>query len=146
MSITQGMTTSFKVELFTLTHDFGVAGDTFKIALYTSSASLGPTTTAYSSTNEVTGTGYTAGGATLTNVAPSSSGTTAIVDFADVTFSTVTFSTTASAPRGALIYNSSKSNKAVAVLDFGRSILKTAADLVVTMPTFDGQNAIIRIL
>ena len=139
MSITQGMTTSFKKEVLEGTHDFRV--DTFKLALYDVAASLGPATTVYSATDEVTGTGYSAGGATMTAVAPTTSGITAYTDFADVTFSTVTI-----AARGGLIYNSSQGNVAVAVLDFGYTVTKTADDLVVTFPTADATNAIVRII
>lgn len=141
MAITQGYSTSFKVELLTATHDFtNSTGDTFKIALYDSSATLDSTTTAYSATNEVTGTGYTAGGESLTNVTPSSSSTTALTDFVDLVFSTVTITA-----RGALCYNSSKSNKAVFALDFGSDQSATAGDFTIQFPTADASNAIIRI-
>jgi hypothetical protein len=134
------MCTSFKSEALQGVHDFTT--DTFKIALYTSSATLSAATTAYSATNEVSGTGYTAGGETLTVTggSVSTSGTTAYVDFSDVTWSTATITA-----RGALIYNSSQANKAVAVLDFGSDKTSTAGDFVVTMPTADASNAIIRI-
>lgn len=141
MAISQAMCTSFKVELLTATHNFtNSTGDVFKIALYTSSATLGATTTAYSTTNEVTGTGYTAGGNTLTNVTPTSSGTTAYTDFADTTWSTATITA-----NGALIYNSSKSNKAVAVLAFGSDKTSTAGDFTIVFPAADASNAIIRL-
>lgn len=141
MAITQAMCTSFKVEILQAVHDFtNSTGDTFKIALYTSAATLDATTTAYSATNETSGTGYTAGGNTLTNVTPTSSGTTAFTDFADTTWSTATITA-----RGALIYNSSKSNKAVAVLDFGSDKTSTAGDFTIIFPTADASNAIIRI-
>lgn len=141
MAISQAMCTSFKVELLTATHDFtNSTGDTFKIALYTSSATLDASTTAYSATNEVSGSGYTAGGNTLTNVTPTSSGTTAFTDFADTTWSTATITA-----NGALIYNSSKSNKAVAVLAFGGDKTSTAGDFTIVMPTADASNAIIRL-
>jgi hypothetical protein len=101
MAITSTLTTSFKTELLTGTHDFtNSTGDSFKLALYTSSATLGATTTAYTVTNEASGTNYTAGGGTLTNVTPTSSGTTAFTDFADLTFGTATITA-----RGCLIYN-----------------------------------------
>lgn len=140
MAITQAMCTSFKSEALQGVHDFTT--DTFKIALYTSSATLSAATTAYSATNEVSGTGYTAGGETLTVTggSVSTSGTTAYVDFSDATWSTATITA-----RGALIYNSSQANKAVAVLDFGADKTSTAGDFVVTMPTADASNAIIRI-
>lgn len=141
MAITQAMCTSFKQELLTGTHDFtNSTGDTFKIALYTSSATLGAATTAYSVTNEVSGTGYTAGGNTLTNVTPSTSGTTAFTDFADTTWSSATITA-----RGALIYNSTDSDKAVVVLDFGSDKTSTNGDFTIQFPTADASNAIIRI-
>jgi len=141
MAISQAMCTSFKVELLTATHNFTAStGDTFKIALYTSSATLGAGTTAYTVSNEVSGTGYTAGGNTLTNVTPTSSGTTAFTDFADTTWSTATITA-----RGALIYNSSKSDKAVCVLDFGSDKTSTAGNFTIVMPTADASNSIIRI-
>ena len=141
MAITQAMPTSFKQELLTATHDFtNSTGDTFKIALYTSSASLDASTTAYSATNEVSGTGYTAGGNTLTSVTPTTSGTTAFTDFADTTWSTATITA-----NGALIYNSSKSDKAVAVLAFGGDKTSTAGDFTIVFPAADASNAIIRL-
>ena len=142
MAIAQALPTSFKVELLTGTHNFTAStGDTFKIALYTSSATLDATTTAYTGTNEVASTGnYTAGGNTLTSVTPTASGTTAICDFADTTWSNATITA-----RGALIYNSSKSNKAVAVLDFGSDKISTNGDFSIIFPTPNAANAIIRI-
>jgi len=141
MAITQAMCTSFKQELLTGTHDFtNSTGDTFKIAMYTSSATLGAATTAYSVTNEVSGTGYTAGGNTLTNVTPTTSGTTAFTDFADTTWSSATITA-----RGALIYNSTDSDKAVVVLDFGSDKTSTNGDFTIQFPTADASNAIIRI-
>lgn len=138
MSIVQATCTSYKKELFLAIHDHAVAGDVFKIALYTSSAAIDSSTTAYSATDEVSGSGYPAGGVALTNVAPSSVGTTAITSFANVV---ITASVTA---RGALIYNSSKANRAVAVLNFGRDIDFTAGKTV-TFPTVDASNAILRV-
>jgi hypothetical protein len=114
--------------------------DSFKLALYTSSASLGAGTTAYSSSNEASGTGYTAAGAALTAVAPTSSGTTAFLDFNDLTFSTATVTA-----RGALIYNDTQGDKAVAVLDFGGDKTSTAGDFTIVFPAADASNAIIRI-
>jgi hypothetical protein len=141
MAITQAMCTSFKQELLTGTHDFtNSTGDTFKIALYTSSATLGATTTAYSATNEVSGTGYTAEGNTLTSITPATSGTTAYCDFSDTTWSSATITA-----NGALIYNSSKSDKAVAVLAFGGDKTSTNGDFTIQFPTADASNAIIRI-
>lgn len=142
MAITQAMCTSFKTELMTATHNFtNPGGNTFKIALYTSSATLGATTTAYSTTNEVPSAGnYTAGGNTLSSVTPTSSGTTAFTDFADTTWSAATITA-----NGALIYNSSASNKAVIVLAFGGDKTSTAGDFTIIFPTADASNAIIRI-
>lgn len=147
MAITQAMTTSFKVEMLNGIHAFGTSvvraattPDTFKIALYTSSATLSAATTAYSVTNEASGTGYTAGGNTLTTVAPTSSGTTAFLDFNDTTWSTATITA-----NGALIYNSTQSDKAVAVLAFGGDKTSTAGDFTVIFPTADASNAILRI-
>ena len=139
MPITQAMCNSFKTELLGGTHDLDT--DTIKIALYTSSATLGASTTAYSTTNEVTGsTGYTAGGNTLSGAAITLSGSTAIVDFTDTTWSSSTITA-----RGALIYNSSKSDKAIAVLDFGSDKSSTNGDFTIVFPTADASNAIIRI-
>ena len=141
MAITQAMCTSFKKELLEGTHNFkNSGGSTFKLALFTSSATLGASTTAYATTNEVSGTGYSAGGNTLTRVDPSTDGTTAITDFADTTFSTATITA-----NGALIYNSSASDKAVIVLAFGGDKTSTAGDFTVQFPTADASNAIIRI-
>ena len=141
MSITQAMCTSFKTQLLTGTHDFtNGTGDTFKIALFTSAATLGAATTAYSTSNEASGTGYTAGGNTLTNVTPTSSGTTAFTDFADTTWSTASITA-----RGALIYNSTEADAAVVVLDFGADKTSTAGDFTIQFPTADASNAIIRI-
>ena len=145
MAITQAMATSFKVEILTAYHNFGTtatrattAADTFKIALYTSSATLSASTTAYSATNEVSGTGYTAGGNTLTiSQVPTSTSTTAWLDFADTTWTTATITA-----NGALIYNST-TGAAVAVLDFGND--KTASsNFTITFPTADYTSAIIR--
>ena len=138
MAITQAMCNSFKTELLGGTHDLDT--DTIKIALFTSSASLDASTTAYSSTNEVSGTGYTAGGNTLSGATISLSGSTAIVDFTDTTWSSATITA-----RGALIYNSSKSDKAIAVLDFGSDKSSTNGDFTVVFPAADASNAIIRI-
>ena len=143
MAITQTTCTSFKVELFKGEHDFD--SHTFKIALYTSSATLGATTTAYSSTNEITntsGSAYSAGGKplTLTSTFPKSTGTTAIVDFDNVQWASATFTA-----RGALIYNSDASNKAVAVLDFGSDRSASASTFEIQFPIADASSAILRI-
>ena len=132
---------SFKAEALQGLHNFDTSGgDTFKLALYDNNASFTASTTVYTTTNEVSGTGYTAGGATLTNVTPTSSSTVGLTDFADLTFSTVTVTA-----RGALIYNSTNGNRVVTVLDFGFDQVKTAANLVIKFPTADALNAIIRI-
>jgi hypothetical protein len=140
MAISQALCTSFKVELMTGTHNFTTGANIFKLALFTSAATLGATTTAYSVTNEASGTNYVAGGSALTNVTPTSSGTTAFTDFADLTFSNVTITA-----NGALIYNSSASNKAVAVLAFGADKTATAGNFTIVFPAADASNAIIRI-
>ncbi len=144
MAITSAICTSFKVEILKGVHNFtATSGDTFKIALYTSSASLGAGTTAYSTSNEITnssGTAYTAGGATLTSVTPTTSGTTAFCDFADVSFSSASFTA-----NGALIYNDTQSDKAVAVIAFGGDKTVTSGTFTIQFPTADASNAIIRI-
>jgi hypothetical protein len=140
------MCTSFKDELMEGVHDFRTTGgDTFKLALYTNSASFTAATTAYTATNEVAASGsYTAGGGTLTNVSPTTSGTTAFTDFADLTFTTATITA-----RGALIYNTTPAhtytNPTVVVLDFGSDRTSTAGDFTIVFPTADATNAIIRI-
>jgi hypothetical protein len=142
MAISQAMATSFKVQLMTGTHNFTAStGDTFKIALYTSSADLGAATTAYTATGECPSTGnYVAGGQALTNITPTSSGTTAFTDFDDETFANATITA-----NGALIYNSSASNAAVCVLAFGGDKTSTNGDFTIVFPTADASNAIIRI-
>ena len=143
MAITQAMATSFKVDILGGTFDFSSGtSQVFKLALYTSSATLDATTTAYSATNEASGTGYSAGGGTLTISAnPASSGTTAFLDFADLTFSSATITA-----RGALIYLANGgTNPAVAVLDFGSDKTSTAGDFTIVFPAADASNAIIRI-
>jgi hypothetical protein len=142
MPITQSLCTSFKVDLLSGTMNFtSGTGDTFKMALYTSSATIGPTTTAYSATNEISGTGYTAGGNTLVvSQSPTSGGTTAFISFTNTTWTSASFTC-----RGALIYNSSQSNKAVAVFDFGSDKTVVAGTFTVSFPTADATNAVIRI-
>ena len=141
MAITQALCTSAKVELLQGLHNFTAStGDSFKVALYTSSATLDATTTAYSITNEVSGTGYTAGGAELTEITPTSSGTTAFIDFGDLTWSSATLTA-----RGALIYNATNGNRAVAVLDFGSDKVSTNGDFTIQMPAADASNAIVRL-
>jgi len=138
MAITQGMCSSFKQQILLAEHDMDT--DVFKIALYTSAATLDASTTVYTTSNEVTGTGYTAGGNTLTGATVSLTGTTAFVDFSDTSWSTATITA-----RGALIYNSSKSDKAVAVLDFGSDKTSTGGTFTIQFPVNDATNAIIRI-
>ena len=142
MAISQAMCTSFKVELLQGVHSFtNSSGNTFNIALYTSSASLGAGTTAYTTSNEVSGTNYTAKGQALTNVTPTSSSTTALTDFTDETFSNVTLTA-----RGALIFNDSASgDPAVCVLDFGSDKSASSGDFTIVFPAADSSNAIIRI-
>lgn len=142
MAITQAMCTSFKKALLDGEMDFSSdTAQTYKIALYTSTASLDATTTAYTTSNEVTGTGYTAGGNTLTiSTNPTTSGTTAYLDFADTTWSSATITA-----RGALIYQAGGTNPAVAVLDFGGDKTSTAGDFTIQFPTADASNAILRL-
>ena len=141
MAIIQTLTTSFKVELAQGLHNFTTGtGDVFKLALYTANADLGASTTAYITAGESSGTNYSAGGITLTNITPSFQGTTAYWSFEDATFSNVTLTT-----NGALIYNSTNGNRSVCVLNFGVNITKTAQNLVITFPVDDAQNAVMRI-
>ena len=132
------MCTSFKKELFEATHDF--TSDTFKIALFTSSASLGASTTAYSTSNEISGSGYSAGGVALTVVAPTTDGTSAFVDFNDPSWTSASFTA-----NGALIYNSSKSNKAVAAFAFGGDQTVSSGTFAITIPAAASGTAVVRI-
>jgi len=136
------MCTSFKQELLQGVHNFSSGGDTFKLALYTNSASFTAATTSYTTTNEVSASGsYTAGGGTLTNVTPTTSGTTAFTDFNDLTFTSATITA-----RGALIYNDTAAgDPSVVVLDFGSDKTSTSGDFTIVFPTADSSNAIIRI-
>ena len=136
------MCTSFKKELMEGVHNFmNSGGSTFKLALYDNNASFTAATTAYTTSNEVSGTGYSAGGGTLTRVDPSTSGTTALTDFADLTFSSATITA-----RGALIYNDSATGDPTGVvLDFGADKTSSAGDFTIVFPTADASNAIIRI-
>jgi hypothetical protein len=156
MAITQAMTTSFKAELLLAVHDFrATGGDTFKLALYTSSASIDANSAAYTTSGEVTGTNYTAGGAALTNLGVvtsnnSSSTGTGFTDFSDLTFANSTITA-----RGAMIYNSTPSansnanttltNASVATLDFGADKVSTAGDFTIIFPAASNTAAIIRI-
>jgi hypothetical protein len=142
MTISTAMCTSFKKELLEAKHNFlASGGNSFKLALYTSSATLAAATTAYSATNETSGTGYSAGGAALTNINPTSSGTTGFTDFDDLTFSSSTITA-----NGALIYNDTASgDPAVCSLAFGGDKTSTSGDFTIQFPTADASNAIIRI-
>ena len=144
MAITSAICTSFKVELLKGVHNFtATTGDTFKIALYDSDATLGASTTAFSTSEEITntsGTAYTSGGATLTSVTPVASRTTAICDFSDVSYSSASFTA-----NGALIYNSSDSNAAVCAIAFGSDKTATNGTFTIQFPTADATNAIIRL-
>ena len=145
MAITSAVCTSFKVELLKGVHNFtATTGNTFKIALYTSSATLGAGTTAFSSSNEITnssGTAYTSGGATLTSVTPTSDSTTAVCDFADVSYTDASFTA-----NGALIYNDSTSgDPACVVVAFGSDKTVTSGTFTIQFPTADATNAIIRL-
>lgn len=137
------MCTSFKKELMQAVHDFTAStGSTFKLALYDNTATLNAATTAYTTTGEVSASGsYSAGGGALTNVTPTTSGTTALTDFADLTFTTATITA-----RGALIYNDTAvGDPSVVVLDFGSDKTSTAGDFTIVFPTADASNAIIRL-
>ena len=142
MAITTAMCTTFKKEILEAVHNFkNSGGSTFNLALYTSSASLGASTTAYTTSNEASGTGYTAKGAALTRIDPSNDGTTAITDFNDLTFSSSSITA-----RGALIFNESASgDPAVCALAFGGDKTSSSGDFTIQFPTADASNAIIRI-
>ena len=149
MAITQAMCTAFKKELMLGTHNFATNGNAFNLALYaeggggksSTTATLGATTTAFTTTGEIANSGsYTSGGGALTKVAPTTSGTTAFTDFADLSFTTATITA-----MGALIYNDTNSDKAVCVLDFTSNKTSTAGTFTIQFPTADASNAIIRI-
>ena len=144
MAITSTLTTSFKVELLKGNHNFtNSSGDTYKLALYTSSATLGATTTSFTTTGQASGTGYSTGGGTLTNVTPTSTGTTAVTDFSDLTFGTATITA-----RGCMIYNTNATgatNASVATIDFGGDKTSTAGDFTIVFPAAAASTAIIRI-
>jgi len=145
MAIVTAICTSYKVDLMFARHNFAASGgNQMRISLYTSSATLGATTTAYTATNEVSGTGYTAKGNALTNIDPTSSGTTAFADFADTTWSTATITA-----RGCLIYNDTittpTADASIQVHDFGSDKTSTAADFTIAFPVADASNAIIRL-
>ncbi len=151
MAITQAMCTSFKKELLLGVHRFGTnSADTFKLSLYTSSASLDAASTAFTTSNEVSGTGYSSGGGTLTGIAPTTSSTTGFTDFADLTFSSSSITA-----RGAMVYNSTPSannesgssltNPACIILDFGSDKTSSNGDFTIQFPTASASAAIIRI-
>jgi len=140
MAITSAICNSFKQEILVEGHNLTNGADSIKLALYTSSATMGAGTTAYSTSQEVSGTNYSAGGSALTNVTPALSGSTAVCDFADLTFGTATVTA-----RGCLLYNTTNSNKAIAAIDFGGDKTSTAGDFTVVFPTADASNAIIRL-
>mgnify|MGYP003112619586 CR=1 FL=1 len=144
MAITSAICNSFKQELLVGTHNFtATTGNTFKIALYTSSATLGAGTTAFSTSNEITnssGTAYTSGGATLTSVTPTLDSSTAVCDFNDVSFTSASFTA-----NGALIYNDTQSDKAVAVIAFGGDKTVSSGTFTIQFPAADATNAIIRL-
>ena len=140
MAISSAICTSFKQELLVGTHNFTNGANSFKLALYTSSASLGAATTAFTTTGQASGTNYSSGGSALTNVTPFATGTTAVCDFNDLTFSYATITA-----RGCLIYNDTQSDKAVCAVDFGGDKTSTAGDFTVVFPTPTATGAIIRL-
>jgi hypothetical protein len=141
MAITSTLTTSFKKELLEAVHNFSASGgNSFKLALYTSSATLGAATTAFTTTGQASGTNYTSGGAALTNIAPTTGGTTGFTDFSDLTFGTATITA-----RGCMIYNDTNSDKSVATIDFGGDKTSTAGDFTIVFPAAAASTAIIRI-
>tara|TARA_Y100000114_G_scaffold51003_1_gene46529 strand:- start:464 stop:901 length:438 start_codon:yes stop_codon:yes gene_type:complete len=144
MAITSAICNSFKQELLVGTHNFTASsGDTFKIALYTSSASLGASTTAFSTSNEISntaGSAYSSGGVNLTSVTPTLDSSTAVCDFNDVSFTSASFTA-----NGCLIYNSSQSNKACAVIAFGGDKTVSSGTFTIQFPAADASNAIIRL-
>ena len=137
---TNAICNSFKKELLQGKHDFDTSSDTYKLAMYTSSATLGATTTAFTTTGQASGTNYTSGGSALTNVNPTSSGTTGFTDFADLTFGTATITA-----RGCMIYNDTNADRSVATIDFGGDKTSTAGDFTIVFPAAAASTAIIRI-
>jgi len=141
MAISSAICNSFKQEILVGTHNFTASsGNSFKLALYTSSASLGAGTTAYGTGNEISGTGYSAGGIALTSVTPVLDGSTAVCDFADVSFTSASFTA-----NGCLIYNDTQSDKACAVVAFGGDKTVSSGTFTIQFPAADASNAIIRI-
>jgi len=147
MSIAQTTTTSFRVELLQAVHNFGpTSPNTFKIALYTAAASLDATTTVYTTSNEVTGTGYTAGGNTLViGTSPTSGNNTASIPTAYISFNNSSWTSATFTARAALIYNATQGNKTVAVLDFGSDKTVSNDTFQIVFPTADANSAIVRI-
>jgi|TARA_R110002012_G_scaffold196708_2_gene365191 hypothetical protein len=140
MAITSAICNSFKQEVLVEGHNLTNGADTIKLALYTSSATLGAGSTVYVTTGQSSGTNYTAGGSNLTNVTPALSGSTAVCDFSDLTFSDATVTA-----RGCLLYNSTNSNKAICAIDFGGDKTSTAGDFTVVFPSASSSAAIIRL-
>jgi hypothetical protein len=147
MAIQQTTTTSFRVELLQAIHNFGpTSPNTFKIALYTGASSIGPTTTVYTTANEVVGTGYVAGGNTLViSTSPTSANNSSFVPTAFISFSNTSWTSASFTCRGALIYNSTQGNKSVAVLDFGSDKTVVNDTFQIIFPTSDANSAIVRI-
>jgi len=144
MSITQSVCLSFKQELATGTHNFTLSsGNVFKIALYTSAATISGATTVYTTSGEVVGTGYTAGGLVLTNITPQTGTNSSSQPVAYWNFQNATWAAATITARGALIYNSTNGNKAVAVLDFGADKTSTAGDFTIQFPTNDADYALL---
>lgn len=148
MTIAQTATTSFKVELLQAVHNFGpTSANTFKVALYTAAASINATTTVYTTSGEVSGAGYTAGGQTLTiTQSPTSGNNTASIPTAYIGFANATWPNSLFTARGALIYNSTQGNKSVAVLDFGADKTVNNDTFQIIFPTADANSAIVRII
>ena len=140
MALTSAIANSFKQELLVEGHNLTNGADSIKLALYSSSATLGAGTTVYVTTGQATGTNYTAGGNALTNVTPALSGSTAICDFADLTFGTATVTA-----RGCLLYNATNGNKAIAAIDFGGDKTSTAGNFTIVFPAANATAAIIRL-
>ena len=140
MAITSAICSSFKQQILVEGHNLTGGADSIKLALYTSSATLGAGTTVYVTTGQATGTNYSAGGNALTNVTPALSGTTAVCDFADLTFGTATVTA-----RGCLLYNTTNGNKALCAIDFGGDKTSTAGDFTVVFPSATATGAIIRL-
>ena len=140
MAITSAICSSFKQQILVEGHNLTNGSDSIKLALYTSSATLGAGTTVYVTTGQATGTNYSAGGSALTNVTPALSGTTAVCDFADLTFGTATVTA-----RGCLLYNTTNGNKAICAIDFGGDKTSTAGDFTVVFPSATATGAIIRL-